>query len=81
MKVAENKVYIALETNGNIPNPPDWLEEILLIDQFAQRFGWEFVTQGLGIKELDIEQLAGLQGILNGEQKKARMDELRGKLK
>ena len=72
--IAEQRVYLALESSGTISNPPDWLEEGLIIDQFGQRFGWNFLSEGLGMKELTIEQFAVLQGIINGELKKQRMD-------
>ena len=76
----KNKVYVALETNGQIYDPPGWMEEIIIIDQFGQRYGWEFVSKALAIQELNIEQIAGLKGILEGERKKEHMDELRRRL-
>lgn len=79
MKEAESKIFIALEGSGNIPNPSLDLSEALLIDTYAQRYGWEFVKDLLGIEEIDIELFASLQGIVNGEIKKSKFDNLRGK--
>jgi hypothetical protein len=73
----KNKVYIALESTGKLPNPNEEQQEALMIDQMAQKYGWMFVVHALGIKELTISQLANLQGILEGEFKKARLDKLR----
>lgn len=81
MKVAESKVYIALEGSGTIINPPDWLSDALIIDTYSQRYGWAFVKDLLEIDEIDVETFAAIQGIMNGESKKSRMDNLRAKLR
>lgn len=79
MKLAENKVYMALEGHGTVPNPSHDLGFALMVDAFTEKYGWEFVKEAFDIEEISTTLFANLKGILQGELKKQKMDNLRNK--
>ena len=74
MSLASRKVYNALRSkSGRMFDIPVWLDETLMIDKSASRYGW---TEEYNL-DLDIERVAALNGIMEGESKKQREDQMK----